>query len=440
MNESMSQYWMCTPAALRGFFETIESIQKDYVQAILEGPAAVKSSDGSADDGGGFGIEGTTAVISIRGILLDRVPAWLKKYVKAGYLELTGQDDLRRQILQAAADPSIGSIRLEVESPGGMVAGTMDTAEAIAAAATVKPVTARVTALAASAAYYLISQAGRIDSGADAEIGSIGVYTVYYDLSEAAREAGVRAVVIRSGPIKGMGVAGAPITEEQIESMQKVIDAMTDQFISAVASGRKLEKAAVRKLADGSVWLAPKAKKLGLIDGLTSGTIQFELERKQHMEEKEKQEAQAAVEKARAEGQAEAAGRMKSLREAFADDLPFALQQFEAGATVEQAKAAYCEVLAAKVKQLTEANAALAADLAKKQAAPASSKTAAGDGAEPIPHSSTDGGTGQPDEFAAYVKQYQSEGLSRAKAIAKAVRLHPEAHSEHLRRQTVVVE
>jgi len=63
---------------------------------------------------------------------------------------------------RALADPSVKTVDLVIDSPGGSVLGLPETADVIHAANRVKPVRAFVTGIAASAAYWLASQASTI--------------------------------------------------------------------------------------------------------------------------------------------------------------------------------------------------------------------------------------------------------------------------------------
>ena len=405
-------YWFCEPNLLKSFFETL--LKNGLSGEQMESLSSAAAEEPTAEAAPLLKKNGI-ARIMVRGILVMRIPAYLKDYIKAEMIELSSLQEIRRQILDAADDPEIKEIVLEIDSPGGIAAGTLETAEAIAAASEKKKVRAVIESLGASGAYYLASQAGTIESAADAVVGSIGTYSVYYDASRRADNEGVRVVVIRSGPVKGMGVWGDKITEEQIRSVQEVIDGLAGQFIAAVASGRGLDLNAVRQLADGRTWLAPRAKKLGLIDKIRNGVL---FERKKMMEDKElNQKVEAAKREGQREGQAEAAVRLKSLRDAFPDDLEFALSQFEAGRTVEQAKAEYCDVLAKKLAEAKQAIQKLQIELEKSRTV------------EPL---SSGPAVSSVDDFWAKVAEYQAAGMSRGAAVAKAARTCPELHREHL--------
>lgn len=187
---------------------------------------------------------------------------------------------LRRHIRDAAADPTLDAIVLRIDSPGGTIAGTDDLGLEIAAAAKRKPVTAFIEDLGASGAYWLASQAGRVVATPSSLIGSIGVFHVLRDFSEGDRQRGIRTIVVRSGSMKGVAVAGAPVTAEEEAEIQRIVDGVADLFLERVASGRKLSTKQARELADGRVHLAAEAKRLRLVDEIGSlHRVLAELER-----------------------------------------------------------------------------------------------------------------------------------------------------------------
>jgi signal peptide peptidase SppA len=178
---------------------------------------------------------------------------------------------LRQAVRAAASDPEVAGILLKIDSPGGTVAGTADLGDEIAAAKKRKPVYAFVEDLAASAAYWLAAQADKVYANtATADIGSIGVYMALYDMSRAAANEGVEAIVIRSTPLKGAGVPGAPVTDEQKAVWQELVDTAHAEFTAAVKRGRGMTKEQVAAVATGRVYRASEAQRLGLIDGIQS--------------------------------------------------------------------------------------------------------------------------------------------------------------------------
>ena len=286
-------------------------------------------------------ISGGVATIPINGVLLKTVPGWVRYFE----IEATGYDEIRQMVALAVSDPRVERIELRIDSPGGQVAGGTEAADAIRAAAQAKPVTAVVEDLAASAAYWLATSARSITAGRNAEVGSIGVYMVYRDWSKMFEDAGVRTIVIRSGEHKGMGVPGAPISENQIAAEQEVVDQIAEHFIQQVSTGRRMTDEQVRPLATGRVWLAPAALALGLIDGLTGATAAEPNNGKQGetIMEPPKVEQPTAEQAVATERQ-----RIAEINKAFAKDPAFAMEASQAGWTVTEAKAQYCDRLQAK--------------------------------------------------------------------------------------------
>jgi len=183
----------------------------------------------------------------------------------------TSTVDLRRQVRSAANDPNVSGILLAIDSPGGTVAGTDDLAREVRAARKKKPTWAFVEDLGASAAYWVASQAGAIYANSPtALVGSIGTVMTVYDESKAAESGGVRPLVFATGPLKGTGEPGVPVTEEQATYLQGIVNGTQESFDAAVRSGRGLSAAELSAVRSGGVFLAAEAQRLRLIDGIKS--------------------------------------------------------------------------------------------------------------------------------------------------------------------------
>lgn len=176
----------------------------------------------------------------------------------------------RQAVRKAMQDPAVRAIVLKIDSPGGTVSGSSDLGDDIHAARNAKPTWAYIEDLGASGAYWQASQAEQIYANANALVGSIGTYGVVQDFSAQAEKLGVTVHVIRAGDHKGVGVPGAKITAEHIAALQREINELNDIFLKAVARGRGLDIAAVRKLADGTLHVGAKARDVGLIDNVGS--------------------------------------------------------------------------------------------------------------------------------------------------------------------------
>lgn len=174
--------------------------------------------------------------------------------------------DARANIRAALEDDSVHAIMVEVNSPGGPIAGVDELHREIVKARAVKPVHAHVTDLGASAGYWAICGATRITANRAAEVGSIGVFSVLTDASEAAKRDGVKVIPVASGRLKGAGTFGTKITKEQIADMQARVDKAASMFFDAVADGRNLTDDQMAKIKPGGVFFSEDALEVGLID------------------------------------------------------------------------------------------------------------------------------------------------------------------------------
>lgn len=203
----------------------------------------------------------STAIIPVQGTLM----------MAASSMGGTSTVQLRRDVRAAAADPTVSAILLDIYSPGGAVAGTYDLAADIKAATRKKPVWAHVNELGASAAYWLASQADAIYANSPtAMIGSIGTVLTVYDVSQAAERDGIKAMVFRTGPLKGVGAPGDAITEEQAAYFQRMVNETQTHFDEAVRKGRGLSAAQLAAVRTGGVFSAAEALDKKLIDGIRS--------------------------------------------------------------------------------------------------------------------------------------------------------------------------
>ncbi|MDD5657873.1 MAG: S49 family peptidase [Elusimicrobia bacterium] len=166
----------------------------------------------------------------------------------------------------AAGSAQAKAILLRVDSPGGSVDGLAELVDAVWEARRQKTVWAQVAGLAASAAYWVASQAQRIFAGRLDEVGSIGVRMLTYDFSRFFANMGVEAVAIDTGPYKSAGAFGTAITAAQRADWQKTVDAIGAEFLAGIRRGRSVP--ALEEAADGRIFLAAEALSKGLIDGI----------------------------------------------------------------------------------------------------------------------------------------------------------------------------
>lgn len=201
-----------------------------------------------------------SAVVPLVGPMMRRLSFF------AAWLGMTSTDMVRAAVASALADDDIDQVVMVIDSPGGEVAGLAELADLMYAAD--KPIVAVVEGMAASAAYYVASQADRILVGRNDLVGSIGTRIMLYDYSKMYAEAGVEAVPIDTGRFKSAGAIGTEITEEQRADFQRIVDFYFGDFVNAVARGRNLSTDDVRQVGDGRMFTPVEALAAGLIDGV----------------------------------------------------------------------------------------------------------------------------------------------------------------------------
>ena len=122
--------------------------------------------------------------------------------------------------------------------------------------------------LAASGGYYISASANRIVANPGTTTGSIGVIMQMPNVKGFMDKLGIKSEVITSGKYKDIASPFRGIGKEERQILQSVMDDVHDQFIHAIAEGRKMPVEAVRKIADGSVFSGRQALKIGLVDEL----------------------------------------------------------------------------------------------------------------------------------------------------------------------------
>ncbi len=120
--------------------------------------------------------------------------------------------------------------------------------------------------VAASGAYYIASASDRIYADSSTLTGSIGVIWDITDMSGLYKKIGFNPQVIKSGKFKDIGSSNRPLTPDERALLQAIVMETYGQFVNAVAEGRHLPVADVKKIADGRVLTGTQAVKVKLVD------------------------------------------------------------------------------------------------------------------------------------------------------------------------------
>lgn len=216
------------------------------------------------------GRHGAVAILPLKGVISHRM---------GGMTEMSGgmsTEKFSGMFRQALADTSVGSILIDVDSPGGTIAGVTELAAEIYAARGQKPITAHVNALCASAAYWIASAADSIVSTPSGSIGAIGVITSHLDTSKAEEAHGVKRTVIAAGKYKAEG--HGPLSAEAIEAVRARVNEAYSTMTADIARGRGVKASDVKGgFGEGRVLSAKEALAAGMIDGIA--TMEATIER-----------------------------------------------------------------------------------------------------------------------------------------------------------------
>lgn len=177
---------------------------------------------------------------------------------------------VKEELGKAEQDKAVSGLILRINSPGGTVAASDTLHHELLAfkKRTGARVTACITGLGTSGAYYIASAADEIIAVPTAVTGSIGVIAMRFDVRDLMTKIGVGTETVKSGDKKDIWSPFRPSTPEETRIMQHIIDRFYNRFIDAVAAGRKnvLSRGDILKLADGRIYTADQALDARLVD------------------------------------------------------------------------------------------------------------------------------------------------------------------------------
>jgi protease-4 len=189
---------------------------------------------------------------------------------KIAVVEVTGvitqSAETIKEIHQFLDDDGVKAIILRIDSPGGGVGPSQEIHREIIKARKKKKIVASMGSVAASGGYYIACASDLIVANPGTLTGSIGVIMQFSNFDELLKKIGIKGFVLKSGEHKDIGSPFREMTPEEKRIMQEVLDGVHQQFIQAVAEGRKLDRAKVVEVADGRIFTGEQAKEHGLVD------------------------------------------------------------------------------------------------------------------------------------------------------------------------------
>jgi protease IV len=181
-----------------------------------------------------------------------------------------------RQLRYFLKQDAIKAVVLRVDSPGGIVAPSQEIYAEVKKFAVRKRIIVSMGSLAASGGYYISAPATMIYANPGTITASIGVILKLSNIESLMDKIGIKSHTLKTGKYKDSGSPLRDFTAEDRAMLQSVIDNTHQQFIKAVAEGRKLPLEDVRKIADGRILSGEQAMGYKLVDRL--GTLQDAIE------------------------------------------------------------------------------------------------------------------------------------------------------------------
>lgn len=187
----------------------------------------------------------------------------------AGPLGESLVEDFKIALDQAARDPQVKAVLIDIDSPGGEITASDVLYDALLQFPEEKPVLAFFNSIGASGAYYTACGADWIMCNDTTFTGSIGVIISTLNYRDLFGKVGLESVVFKSGRFKDMLNGAREMNDEEKAYVQGLVMQSYDRFLGIVAEARRLDPEALRKgPADGRILSGSDAFAAGLVDQL----------------------------------------------------------------------------------------------------------------------------------------------------------------------------
>ncbi|HDT3150069.1 S49 family peptidase [Morganella morganii] len=275
---------MNLPHLAQKLFNTPLAIHPQKAEVIVSslterlGITQIRSAMMEDDDGyfsrkarkdSGYDVLEGIAIIPVYGTLVQKLGTLRP------YSGMTGYDGIRRVFLTAVNDPEVKGICLDIDSPGGEVAGCFDLVDLIYAERGKKPIHAILSENAFSAAYAIASAADKIYVPRTGGVGSVGVIVIHCDWSQRIKDDGLKVSIITYGNRKAESNPYVALSDEAKAAIQHDVDEMGRLFVSTVSRNRGLSETVIRN-TQAACYLAAEGVHMGLADVVASPDVAFQ--------------------------------------------------------------------------------------------------------------------------------------------------------------------
>lgn len=199
---------------------------------------------------------GHAAVIQVDGLISSETDASAENVVEA--------------LRNAFKDKGTKGVILQINSPGGspvQAAIINDEIRRLRDKHKKTPVYAVIEDLGASGAYYIAVAADKIYVNRSSVVGSIGVLMNGFGFVETLEKLGIERRLMTAGEHKALLDPFSPVAEFDREYLERVLDELHQNFITAVKAGRGNRLKDDPQIFSGLFWTGEEGVDLGLADG-----------------------------------------------------------------------------------------------------------------------------------------------------------------------------
>jgi ClpP class serine protease len=205
------------------------------------------------------------AVLPIAGTLVNSISSIQP------YSGMTGYRGIITRMRQAMNDPEVKGVMLDMDTPGGEVAGCFDTAQMLRSMAKEagKPLWAMANDMFCSSGMAIASAASHRLITQTAIVGSVGVLMAHYNYGKQLEEQGLDVTLIHSGMHKVEGNPYQALPKHVQAKFQAETDTLRAEFAALVAPGLGMSVDAVLA-TEAATYRGQEAIDVGFADELVN--------------------------------------------------------------------------------------------------------------------------------------------------------------------------
>ena len=183
--------------------------------------------------------------------------------------EVMGSETIAKAIKKARENDKVKAVVLRVNSPGGSALASDVIWREVTLTKKEKPIIVSMGNVAASGGYYISCAADKIVASENTITGSIGVFGLIPNMQGMLNnKLGITIDTIKTNRHSDIETVFRPLTDEEKNIIQGLVENVYSDFIEKVAEGRNTTTEAVDAIGQGRVWSGKDALEIGLVDEL----------------------------------------------------------------------------------------------------------------------------------------------------------------------------